>query len=148
MYIIHVEDDPLQADWLHSNLTTVLPDARIEHIRTELDFYKWLDSQEHLPDVFIIDVMLRWTDPGIDLQPPPDNVELGGFYRAGLRCERKIAEHETARHVPVILYSVLERNDLEQELKNVPANVIYLTKEPTLEKLFKEILNLNVKLNR
>jgi CheY-like chemotaxis protein len=147
MYIIHVEDDHLQADWLHSNLITVFPNVKIEHIRTELDFYKRLDSLEQLPDVFIIDVMLRWTDPGIDMQPPPDDVKVEGFYRAGLRCERKIAAHETARYVPVILYSALERNDLEPELKTVPENVIYLTKESTLENLFQEIRNLNVKLH-
>jgi hypothetical protein len=144
MYIIHVEDDHLQAEWLHSSLKTEFPHANIEHISTELDFYERLDSLDHLPDVFIIDVMLRWTNPSIDMQPPPKNVELEGHYRAGFRCERKIAEHETARTVPVILYSVLERNDLEQELKNIPENVTYLTKEYTLGKLIQEIRSLNV----
>jgi hypothetical protein len=145
MYIIHVEDDHLQADLLHLTLKSEFPGINVERISTELDFYNRLESLEQVPDVFIIDVMLRWTNPSIDMQSPPQDVAQEGFYRAGLRCGRKIAAHEIARHVPVIFYSVLERTDLEQELKSVPGNITYLTKESNLEEIIQEIRNLNVR---
>jgi CheY-like chemotaxis protein len=144
MYIVHVEDDPLQAGFIRTALEKEFPGVRVERISTELDFYRRLESLDKMPDVFIVDVMLRWTDPGIEMQPPPQEVERGGFYQAGIRCGRKIAAHETARHVPIIFYSMLERSDLEQELKGALVNATYLSKEPNLEELIQEIRTLTV----
>jgi CheY-like chemotaxis protein len=144
MYIVHVEDDQLQADLVRAVLEREFSGAKIERLSTELDFYKRLESLEQMPDVFIIDVMLRWTDPGIEMQPPSQEVEREGFYRAGLRCGKKIASHETARHVPIIFYSMLERSDLEQELTGVLGNVTYLSKGTNLKELIQEIRILTV----
>src|SRR5437764_1140450 len=130
MYIVLVEDDHLQAEWVESRLKATIPDVKVKKISTESEFYSQLDEiADARPDVFIIDVMLRWADPSPTMQDPPNEVLENGFYRAGLRCKEKIMEHEKARGIPIILYTVLEELDLESALRNKPSNVAYLRKD-------------------
>jgi len=132
MKILVVEDDHLQADWICQNLEGEFVGAEIQRISTELEFRSRLidgDLGKEPPDVIIMDVMLRWADPSPDLQPPPDDVRDEGFYNAGLRCEKLLDQDETTRHIPVILYTVLERSDLSKQLRGMRRNVQYLPKE-------------------
>ncbi len=64
MYLLVIEDDYLQANWIQENLQTAFPTARIQRIATELDFRSHLEEiGRDRPTVIIMDVMLRWTDP-------------------------------------------------------------------------------------
>ena len=50
-----------------------------------------------------------------------------GYYRAGIRCVNLLLERGLSS-TPIILYTILERIDLAEELESLPANVRYLTK--------------------
>lgn len=140
MNIILVEDDHLQAEWAKSILEKAFGSVLIKRISTESEFYANLETFENSPpDLFVIDVMLRWTDPRPNMQPPPEEVVKDGFYRAGLRCERKLSEREKTRSIPVILYTVLEDIDLHPELGTLPHHVTYLRKDSDPTPLINQI---------
>ncbi|MCI0488512.1 MAG: hypothetical protein L0229_18140 [Blastocatellia bacterium] len=141
MKILIIDDDHLQAEWIHENLERAFPSAKIEHINTELEFRSRLDGiAENPPDIVVLDVMLRWTDPSPKVQlPPDDDVIKEGFYTAGLRCEKLLAQNERTSNIPVILYTVLERADLNQHMQTTRSNVNYLAKESDPEPLIELI---------
>lgn len=143
MNIILVEDDHLQAEWARLSFERYFRSVTVRRISTESEFYENLEKFETSPpDLFVIDVMLRWTDPSPTMQPPPEEVLKDGFYRAGLRCERKLAEQESTRSIPVILYTVLEDIDLHPELGNLPKHVTYLRKDSDPTPLINQIRRL------
>jgi CheY-like chemotaxis protein len=128
MHVLIVEDDYLQADWLGQILRDQLSGVEIELIRNEQRFYDWLESlKSSPPDLVILDVMLRWTDPGSGISAP-EEVMKGGYYRAGLRCEKLLRQKERTRSTPVILYTVLEALDLAAETDGISDKSIYLGK--------------------
>jgi len=140
IYIVLVEDDHLQAEWLESSLAAAFHNLKVERISTESEFYSRLDRiAEAQPDLFIIDVMLRWADPSPTMEGPPDNVMEEGFYRAGLRCQRRISQHHKVKETPIILYTVLEALDLEKALRDMPPGVSYLRKDSESEPLIGKI---------
>ncbi len=117
MRVVLVEDDYLQAESIHSWLRQAWPHVEIDRIETEKAFRAQLQSlSTHPPDVIIMDVMLRWSDPSPDFDQPPDEVEREGFYRAGVRCAELLRDDAGTSRIPVILYSVLEKLDLAGEL--------------------------------
>jgi len=139
MYIVLVEDDHLQAEWVESCLKEAFGDLKIDKVTTESEFYSWLEEvEDERPDVFIVDVMLRWADPGPDMPEPPLEVKKNGFYRAGRRCQESIAGNQKLSHIPIILYTVLEELDLEA-LDDKQPNVFYLRKDSEPELLIKKI---------
>lgn len=140
MDILIVEDDAFQAETIEAKLNQEFPGAEIQKISTERQFHLSLDSiVQNPPSVVVLDVMLRWTDPAPNLETPPDDVRREGFFRAGLRCQKLLAQHETTSGVPVILYTVLDRNELDRELKGLPPNVVHLRKESDLSPLVQTI---------
>ncbi len=143
MRILIVEDDYLQARWIHDRLKEGFPGAELVCINTESEFRSRFDEIAELPpDVVVMDVMLRWADPTPDLTLPPKEIQQEGFYRAGLRCERRLAGDERTSQIPVILYSVLERADLSTELMNLPKHVQHLPKQSDLTPLIQKIKEL------
>lgn len=131
MYILVVEDDPLQADLIREFLsdTSAFPDAEIERISTESEFISMFEHiANYRPNVIIMDIMLRWADPSVDFKLPPDEVAEEGFYRAGLRCEKLLAKDLRTSEIPVILYTILGNGDLSEELPKRP-QTIYLAKD-------------------
>jgi hypothetical protein len=93
-------------------------DPKIEIIETEAEFrLTWLPEFENgrktRPDVFLIDVMLRWTDPSPDQPPRPPEVIEGGFMRAGLRCLDLIQRRKSLSESRVIILTALTKKDLE-----------------------------------
>jgi len=147
MKILIVEDDYLQADWIRANLEQAFSNLEtgidIDQIGTELEFRARLaDIPKEPPDVIIMDVMLRWTDPSPDMQLPPDDVQEKGFYRAGLRCARLLAKDKRTSDIPVILYTVLEHIDLKGDLQGLPERVIYLLKKSDPTELIQRIRDL------
>jgi len=142
-YIVIVEDDHLQEAPLQDYLTGTITDAQIETISTELEFRTRLHVlRKHIPDLVVMDVMLRWTFPAPDAVAPPEDVASSGYYRAGLRCARLLADDPQLCGVPVILYTILERSDLERDGEALPKNSTYLGKNTELDVLSRKARDL------
>src|SRR3954454_11654868 len=106
-YILVVEDDHLQEQALIEELIDAYPEARVEAIDSESGFRRWLaSSQRELPDIVVMDVMLRWSHPSPDPPVQPDDVASEGYYRAGLRCAQLMSEDGRTSKVPILLYTV------------------------------------------
>jgi len=139
-YFVVVEDDHLQEEPLAEHLRSVFGDARVETLSTEEEFRSRLPAlRVDLPDLVVMDVMLRWSDPKPDTPQPPDEVLAGGYYRAGLRCAQLMTQTPQLRHVPVVLYTILERCDLERDDETLPANASYIGKNVELDVLVRHI---------
>src|SRR5689334_5119881 len=124
MNILLVEDDYTQAQWIRDTLEDAFPGVEVSHIETEFRFRSGLPMiTQTPPDIVILDVMLRWDDPGPNVQPAPPDVAAEGFYRAGLRCQKLLGQSDLTSTIPVILYTVLERADLASDLEGLPNNV-------------------------
>jgi CheY-like chemotaxis protein len=139
-YIVVVEDDHLQEGPLIDQINDTFPGGRVKSIYTEHEFREQLTELHHeIPDLVIMDVMLRWADPRPGNADPPEEVAREGFYRAGLRCAELIAADDKLRAVPVILYTILEKDDLERQGKPLPANVTYVRKSTDLDVLLRKV---------
>jgi CheY-like chemotaxis protein len=113
--IVVVEDDHMQEGPLEEELALSFPGAVISTMRTESEFRARLgELRESVPELVILDVMLRWADSSPDAPPRPEDVVTGGHYRAGLRCARLMRQDDVLRDVPVLLLTILERSDLER----------------------------------
>ena len=146
MYILIVEDDPLQAELMIDAIKadSVLTEARIDRISTESQFQqRFVEITKNPPSLITIDIMLRWADasPLVDPQSVPDEVKENGVYEAGLRCEQLLANHPTTRLVPVILYTIVSKEDLGEELPQ-RRNVLHLPKDSDLSPLIWAIRDL------
>ena len=120
--IVVVEDDHLDREWIYDELRKYFSDAAIELIVNEKDFKDQLPRlAQSPPDVFIIDIMLRWNEPieGEEITDIPVQVQKDGYYTAGLRCLSYVTQFETLRGVPHILYTGLDIN-------NFPGEVIHM----------------------
>jgi len=130
MYIIIVDDDNLQAEWLMAMLKDFFQNSKIEWVDTEYEFRSRIDEfAEDPPDIIVMDVMLRWTYPSEDMPVLPDEVEKEGFYTAGFRCEELLSGKEALKNVPLIFYTVLEKADLKKRYEFVPGSTNLLTKQ-------------------
>jgi CheY-like chemotaxis protein len=139
-YILVVEDDHLQEGPLVDEINDAFPGSRVKSIYTEREFREELTVlHREAPDLVIMDVMLRWADPRPNSPDPPEEVVRDGFYRAGLRCAELIAGDDELRTIPVILYTILEKDDLEREGKRLPANVTYIRKSADLDALMRKV---------
>ncbi len=125
MYVLVVEDDKAQYEFIEDVLRNTKPVSRVERFSTEREFYERFEElAADRPDVILMDIMLRWDNPARDMKEPPEEVAREGFYRAGLRCERMLAGDERTSGIRVIIYSVLEPEDLPERegVKFLPKN--------------------------
>lgn len=139
MYILIVEDDEPQFNLVKSGLEKLrsFSNARIERIATEFDFQKKIEKIAiEKPDIIIMDVMLKWTFPSRVMPPSPGDMD-----RAGIRCEKLLSENEETKNIPVILYTVLSKDDLNNELPK-RTNVKYLDKDFNANTIAKEVFSL------
>ena len=140
MYLVVVEDDPLQAEQIVRGLSEFFPGTRLEVIRTESEFRDHLDGMERTPpDVILLDIMLRWSDPTPDMPEPPADVREEGMYRAGFRCQRLMATRERLKDIPVIFYSSLEEEDVKGDLAERLPHIEYCRKDSDLDELTDKI---------
>jgi len=104
--ILIIEDDELQAVDLKSRLEKNL-EIPVEVISTESTFLKRVDGvNSQTYTAAVVDMMLRWTDPAPNMEPPPPEVLEEGSYTAGLRCCRALA----AKGVRCIIFTALSPN--------------------------------------
>ena len=140
MKVLIIEDDYLDADFVYRNLKHAFRAVELDHIRTESEFLSRLDEiVEDPPDIFIIDVMLPWASPSEHIIEPPREVIEEHYYRAGFRCQRRLAEREETKNKAVIFYTALDRQDLEMDLGRLPRNVFHLRKHSDSEPLIRLI---------
>jgi predicted nucleotide-binding protein len=129
MKILLLEDDHLTAENVADELRRNFSGCTVEHISTECAFrQRFATFAMNPPDVFVFDVMVRWTNPSSHMEPIPDEIRNHGPFRAGLRCQNIVAENDVTKSIPVILYSVLERSDYEHDIKHISPNVIAIAK--------------------
>lgn len=139
-YIVVVEDDHLQEEPLREQLSESFVGGTVEIILTEQEFRARLESfRVEPPDIVVLDVMLRWTFPSPDASPPPFDVEKGGYYRAGIRCAELLANDELLSKIPIILLTILERDDLGRDGQHLPDSVTYMRKSADPDFLIKTI---------
>jgi DNA-binding response OmpR family regulator len=136
-----VEDDHLQEQVLSEELMDAYPEARVESIDSESEFRRWFDQPGMgAPDVVVMDVMLRWSDPSPNPPVQPKEVAEEGYYRAGLRCAQLMSADGRTANVPVVLYTVLERSDLDRANSRLDApNVEYVRKSTDVGPLLKRV---------
>jgi CheY-like chemotaxis protein len=123
MQILLVEDDYLEEGLLRKILTGKpfrIPDEEIETISTEQDFRDRISDiaqSQQPPQLVIMDVMIRWTDPTpgeLNMDQIPAAVKQEGPYRAGLRCAEMLDKLNP--QIPILFYTILEREDLDTDL--------------------------------
>jgi CheY-like chemotaxis protein len=138
--IVVVEDDYLQRDWISSLLQREFPRMNPELVRSESEFRQRLDHwRTDPPAVFVIDVMLCWAQPSRNIPDPPEEVIQDGFYTAGLRCQALLGANERLRNIPVLLYTILDRGDLEKGMERWPAGVAHIKKGDSESRLLEWI---------
>ena len=108
--LLIVEDDNVQANALARQIKSRLGLA-VDHISTEFEFrQRILRPDINSYSLAVVDMMLRWTDPAPEMEPPPEDVILEGFYTAGLRCCRELL----SRGVRCIIYTALDPAKIHQ----------------------------------
>lgn len=144
-YILIVEDDNLQFDAIQKSISQseYLAGSEIERVITELEFReKFEEIAARNPTVILMDIMLKWTSKNKWVEPPPE-VKEHGFFRAGLRCEKMLAADKRTQNIPVIIYSVIDREELEADF-SPRSKVKYVDKDFNrwgIEKAVREFLN-------
>ncbi len=146
-HILIVEDDPTQFNLIEEELLRRFKEIEISDIQTEAEFYDRLDEIiASPPDLIIMDMMLRWTDPAPPelMAKPPDQVEEEGYFRAGIRCAHKLLSTKKANEIPVLLFTVLGQEDIEDDLREFEnessLRTSYLPKTSRVTDLIKEII--------
>jgi DNA-binding NarL/FixJ family response regulator len=144
--ILHVEDDPCEAEHVRQTLEKEFTSrgVTIQRVCTELQFRTMLDEiVQNPPTLVLMDIMLRWCDPAPDLKEPPADVRSGGYDRAGLRCQRLLWAKNP--NIPVIFFTVLHESDMEGDLRPMEKNVFFISKGPDFNGLFDKIREIATK---
>jgi hypothetical protein len=135
MTIWVVEDNYLQADWILKSVGEKFPDANIRKVSTESEFRRSMDDiAASVPALVVLDVILRWGP-----EPPPPDVANGDKYGAGIRCLNMLQTDRRTETVPVILYTVLEKDEAKGLPPELSDRVKYLRKESNASELIKAI---------
>ena len=140
-YLLVVEDDPDQADTIEKALRRRFSSHDVLVVETESEFRQGLlEITEHPPDVAIIDIILRWSEPDPPIPERPREVDEEGIQRAGLRCEQLLRHEPATAKVPVIFYTVTKKTHFADDLSAANADrrergfpeSAFLEKEPDL----------------
>jgi hypothetical protein len=129
MNIFSLEDDESFWNLLKEALESEFRNIHLSWIRTESDFYYHIpDFIKTPPDLFLLDVMVKWADASEKMPTPPKDVEREKYFRAGLRCRKRLLEDQHTASIPVILYTVLEQVDMDQLATDLPKNTWFAGK--------------------
>ncbi len=138
MRLVLIEDDHLQAEWICDNLRTAIPEATIELLKTESAFLEFIANDQEPVAVYIVDEMLRWADPpGIDDADKPRRPPVGPPQRAGVRIIETLAQRSDTKGTPVILYTVLDEDDVK--FLGIRDSVRYVSKTANAQDLVNEV---------
>lgn len=138
MEIVVVEDDPGVAREIVADVRRWRDDTDVRVITSEYDFRQKLSAWIiRPPNLFVIDVLLRWASPARSIPERPP--EATDNYRAGLRCIQLLQQEPKIRDVPIVVHTVLDRADLTDDYR-FRANVAYLRKGGPLIDLIRSLL--------
>jgi hypothetical protein len=131
--IVWLEDDHIQREGTIPTLRRAVPDMELDEVSSESEFVRRINEwTKNPPDLFMLDMMVRWTDyklPEDQRTPEPPRVREEGYSRAGVRCLDFLRQHQELATVPVLFYTILERQDLRGRYRNgLPKNVSLVTK--------------------
>ena len=123
--IILVEDDDIQADGVRSLLNSQFPRAHVMLVSSESEFYVLLgEGKFRGATALIMDCRLRWGKHSA----VPKNILEQGPYRAGVRLIKSLFAVERGREVPVCMRTIVEPQNLEQDLAHVAPGIHYFGK--------------------
>lgn len=145
MKVLIVEDQKNQFEFLRNTLLKDNDSLEIDRIVTEHSFESEFENiASHPPDIIIMDVMFRWEDTERNKSTMSDEVKKQGKYRAGVRCIRVLSEDKRTKNIPIIIYSILDKSDLQKEIEQF-SQVKYLFKDFTEERILKMIHSIKEK---
>lgn len=140
MKLLIVEDDTYQARWALSSLSGELAGVTVQTISTEYTFRSEFEKiAAECPQVVIIDIMLRWTEPTRDMVLPPPEIRREGAMKAGLRCAKMLTQDQRTKGCFILLYSVLDRSSMVDDLRALGPNVLFLQKSVDHDALAKTV---------
>jgi DNA-binding response OmpR family regulator len=141
MRALVVEDDTVQFEYVQEKLMAAFVGLDIVRVSTECEFRSKFEAiAANPPDVAVIDVMLRWTDATADYVARPAEVRVdNGHYRAGFRCAAMLAANANTRDVPVIIYSVLDVDDVQAQIRQLGPKHYFIRKESYIGNLTAQI---------
>jgi len=143
MKIVLLEDDQEQAAYVSQRLEAAFAGTDIQLLDSEASFIDWTHANATAPpDLFIIDVMVRWSQPGVTVFYSSPREAGETFERAGIRCVSLLQRNPRTAVVPVVLYSVLHRLDYVSLLDALPPHYSILKKEVTADNLILHIRSL------
>lgn len=143
MKIVGLEDDEPFWETFVEELKSEIPGAEIVWIRTEFEFWERIpDFVKSPPDIFLLDVMVKWADASPNPPPAPPEVAKESYYRAGLRCRDRLRESESTADVPVVLFTVLERSDVVGAITALPPNTFFVDKTGDTKEVIRAITSL------
>lgn len=140
--IVLVEDNP---DWLELCCDRLKKELSRDPvvIGSESDFIENMpEFEKHPPQLFIIDVMVPWSEPRPDIPEASEEVKRNGFFKAGFRCQKRLAENENLRNAPIIFWTILSDKDVLRALRTYPLNVSHVAKDLDLNPLMNKIREL------
>ena len=142
MTIVSLEDDEPFWDLLKDALEEEFPEAKLQWIRTESQFYEQISAFAATPPtLFLLDVMVKWADAAEKMPAAPKDVVEESYYRAGLRCRKRLLENPITAKIPVILYTVLERSDIDRVTREL-ADTTMVGKSGDFRELISAVNNL------
>jgi CheY-like chemotaxis protein len=140
MKIIIVEDDYMQSSAIKSEILSKFSKIEVQVIDSELGFQSnFGEMLQNPPKIILMDVMLRWTKPSQNMTLPPENIREEGFYKAGFRCHSLLKKQLILKDIPVIFYTVLDKDDIQSELDNISGESMYIVKNKDVSPLIGKI---------
>ncbi|MCX6878529.1 MAG: hypothetical protein NTW21_32650 [Verrucomicrobia bacterium] len=139
--ILLLEDDPQQSAIIMAAVERQCPNAEVELLETESDFYARIDRitpDGSRPLMVISDVMMPWAFPDPAAPAPPRAVVEGTFRNAGFRCWEQFRQRDDMRCVPWIYFTVLEDKTIEC-VKYTDERTGYVHKGNSIEPLLQKI---------
>src|SRR5437763_8333735 len=115
MRLVLLEDDSSQSAWLKQQIESMPSSPTIDCLTSESEFRAQIDAYcTAPPDLFVLDVMVRWTKPAPVMAEPPDDAKTNGYFRAGFRCAKLLRDAGVSS--PIIFYTILENTDVNADL--------------------------------
>lgn len=140
MKVVLIEDNEHHAQQVQECLQTTFQDAAVSLLRTE---HEVMENIEKIAggrtDVIILDIILPWCRIGPNMPPLPECYEIGGPYRAGIRCLKTFLAHPAIRDIPIIVHSVVDTGQLSDIPDDLPPTVLFLGKPLEPERMAETI---------
>jgi hypothetical protein len=109
--------------------------VEVSTIETESSFGAALPALKATPpNIIVLDMLLRWADSPSEGSTEPD------FFAAGVRCGELLRADPRTAGIPIIYYSVLDRDQIPEF--QLPKNAFYCPKTPELFDLLRKIRSL------